>query len=160
VLLPDLTHRGTGRLRQIWILFVVPVLVLIVLVAVWSPQASSGNAGLFTAVAGVVAVIDFGSVFWIRGVGTAAILQAESNAEIRDAYLRRMILACAFATVPPILAFSFAVLVGTTTVFYVIAAVSLVLLVVAGPRKGDIARLDNRMVGAGRPFRVAAALDV
>ena len=73
---------------------------------------------------------------------------------------RSMILACAFATVPPLLAFSFAVLVGTTTVFYVIAAVSLVLLVVAGPRNGDIARLDDRMVDAGRPFRVAAALDV
>ena len=160
VLLPDLTHHGTGRFRQIWVLFVVPVLVLVVVAAVWSPQTSSGNAGLFTAVAGAVAVIDFGSVFWIRHVGTAAILQAESNAEIRDAYLRRMILACAFATVPPILAFSFAVLVGTTTVFYVIAAVSLVLLVVAGPRNGDITRLDDRMVDAGRPFRVAAALDV
>ena len=158
--LPDLTRRGTRRLRGIWVLFVIPVLVAIVIVAVSAPEASNGSTGLFGAVAGLVAVIDFGSVFWMRSVGAAAILEAESNAEIRDAYLRRMTLACAFATVPPILAFAFAIVVGTTTIFFVIAAASLVLLVFSGPRAGDIARLDDRMVDAGRPFRVAAALDV
>ena len=127
---------------------------------VWATQTSSDSAGLFATVVGLVAVIDFGSVFWIRRVGTAAILGAESNAEIRDAYLRRMILASAFATVPSILAFAFAISVGTTTIFYVIAGASLVLLVFAGPRAGDLARLDDRMVDAGRPFRVAAALDM
>ncbi len=159
VLLPDLTRHGTRRLRQIWALLVIPVLVVIVIVAVSAPQASSGSTGLFAAVAGLVAVIDFGSVFWMRNVGSAAILAAESNADIRDAYVRRMTLACAFATVPSILAFAFAILVGTTTVFFVIAAASLVLLVFSGPRAGDIARLDDQMVDAGRPFRVAAALD-
>lgn len=158
--LPDLTHRGTRRLRQIWVLFVVPVLAMIVVVVISTPKSSSSADGLFAAVAGLVAVIDFGSVFWIRHVGRSAILGAESNAEIRDAYLRRMILACAFATVPAVLAFAFAIVVGTTLVFFVIAAASLVLLVRAGPWAGDIARLDDRMVDAGRPFRVAAALDV
>ena len=158
--LPDLTRHGTRRLRQIWVLFVIPVLVVIAVAAVWAPQTSSGSTALFATVAGLVAVIDFGSVFWIRHVGTAAILGADSNAEIRDAYLRRMILACAFATVPSILAFAFAISVGTTTIFYAIAAASLVLLVFAGPRAGDLARLDDRMVDAGRPFRVAAALNV
>ena len=160
VLLPDLTRHGSRRLRQIWILFVIPVLVEISVVAVWAPQSSSESTGLFAAVAGLVAVIDFAAVFWIRSVGTAAILGAESNAEIRDAYLRRMILACAFATVPSILAFAFAIAVGTTTILYVIAGASLVLLVFVGPRAGDLARLDDRMVDAGRPFRVAAALDM
>lgn len=159
VSLPDLTRPGTRRLRQIWVLLVVPVLVLTAIVAIAAPRASSDNTGLFAAIVGLVAVIDFGSVFWIRRVGTAAILGAESNAEIRDAYLRRMILSCAFATVPPLLAFAFALAVGTTTIFFVVAAVSLFLLVVAGPRTRDIARLDDRMVDAGRPFRVAAALD-
>jgi len=159
VLLPDLAGRGTRRLQGIWVLFVVPVLVAIAIVAVVAPNPSNGNIGLFGAVASLVAVIDFGSVFWMRNVGSAAILAAESNADIRDAYVRRMTLACAFATVPSILAFAFAILVGTTTVFFVIAAASLVLLVFSGPRAGDIARLDDQMVDAGRPFRVAAALD-
>lgn len=160
MLLPDVTGHGISRLRRIWVLFVIPVLGVIAVVVVWSPQTSTGSTGLFAAVAGVVAVIDFGSIFWIRSVGTAAILGAESNPEIRDAYLRRMILACAFATVPSILAFAFALSVGMTTIFLVIAAASLALLVFAGPRAGDFARLDDRMVDAGRPFRVAAALDV
>lgn len=159
VSLPDLARHGTRRLKQIWALFVTPVLVVITIVAIGTPHASSGNAGLFVAVAGLVAAVDFGSVFWIRNVGAAAILGAESNAEIRDAYLRRMILACAFATVPALLAFAFAIVVGTTTIFYAIAAASLVLLVLAAPRSGDLARLDDRMVDAGRPFRVSAAFD-
>ena len=160
VSLPDLTRHGTRRLQQIWVLFVIPVFVVIIIVVVAAPQASTGNGGLFGAVAGLVALIDFGSVFWMRNVGADAILGAESNAEIRDAYLRRMTLACAFATVPPLLAFAFAIVVGTTTIFFVIAAASVALLVFAGPRAGDIARLDDRMVEAGRPFRVAAALDI
>jgi hypothetical protein len=159
VSLPDITSRGTRRLRQIWVLFVVPVLVVIVIAAIGAPFPSSANTGLFGAVVGLVAVVDFGSVFWMRATGAAAILTAESNGEIRDAYLRRMTLACAFATAPSILAFAFAIMVGTTTIFFVIAAGSLVLLTLAAPRPGDIARLDDRMVDAGRPFRVAAALD-
>ena len=137
-----------------------PVLAVIPVVVIAAPKSSGGSTGLFAVVVGLVAVIDFGAVFWIRNVGTGAILRAESNAEIRDAYLRRMILACAFATTPSILAFAFAIVAGTTTAFFVIGAASLVLLVFAGPRAGDIARLDDRMVAAGRPFRVAAALDV
>ena len=158
--LPDVTRHGTRRLRQIWVLFVVPVLVAIALVVVATPPPSSGNTGLFALIVSVVAVIDFAAVFWIRSVGAGAILAAESNAEIRDAYLRRMVLSCAFATAPPILACAFAIVAGTTTAFFAVAATSLVLLVLAGPRAGDIARLDDRMVDAGRPFRVAAALDV
>lgn len=157
--LPDIASHGTWRLQQIWVLFVVPVLVVILIVAIGAPPPSSANTGLFGAVAGLVAVVDFGSVFWMRATGAAAILTAESNAEIRDAYLRRMTLACAFAIVPTLLAFAFAIVVGTTTVFFVIAVVSLVLLVFAAPRSGDIAHLDSRMVDAGRPFRVSAALD-
>lgn len=160
VSLPDLTRHGTRRLRQIWVLFVIPVLAVIAIVVVSAPEASSGSSALFGVIAGLVAVIDFGSVFWMRSIGAAAILGGESNAEIRDAYLRRMTLSCAFATVPALLAFAFTIVVGTSTIFFVIAAASVALLVFAGPRAGDIARLDDRMVDAGRPFRVAAALDV
>ena len=104
-------------------LFVIPVLAAIAVVVVAAPQPSGGGTGLFVLVVGLVAVIDFAAVFWIRSVGTGAILGAESNAEIRDAYLRRMILACAFATVPAVLAFAFAIVVGTTLVFFVIAPI-------------------------------------
>ena len=157
--LPDLAHRGTRRLQRTWVLFVLPVLIVIAAVAIAWPQSASTNAGLFAMIAGVVALIDFGSVFWIRSVGADAVLSAESNAEIRDAYARRMVLACAFATIPPLLAFAFVVVAGTTTVFFIIAVISLVLLTLAGPRRGDIGVLDDRMVKNGRPFRVAAALD-
>jgi len=110
-------------------------------------------------IAAVVALIDFGSVFWIRSVGTGAILAADSNAEIRAAYSRRLQLACSFAAIPSLLAFTFVIVAGTTMTFFVIAVVSLGLLAFAGPRRRDIDVLDDRMVAAGRPFRVAAALD-
>lgn len=157
--LPDVTHRGTRRLQGMWVLFVLPVVIVITIVAIASPQSASANAGLFTAIAGVVALIDFGSLFWIRSVGTDAVLSAQSNAEIRAAYTRRMVLACACATIPPLLAFAFAMVAGTTTAFFVIAAISLILLALAAPRRGDIDVLDDRMIEAGRPFRVAATLD-
>ncbi len=142
-----------------WVLFVLPVVIAIAIVAIASPRSAGANAGLFTVVAGLVALIDFGSLFWIRSIGADAILSAESNAEIRDAYTRRMVLACAFATIPPLLAFAFVLVARTTTAFFIIAATSLVLLALAGPRRRDIDALDDRMVEAGRPFRVAAALD-
>jgi hypothetical protein len=135
------------------------VVVVIALVVFGRPGTSSGSSGLFSGVAVLFAVIDFGSALWIHNVGSAAILNAESNAVIRDAYLRRMTLACAFATVPALLAFVFVIVAGTTMAFFVVAAASLVLLVFVGPRAGDIADLDDRMVEAGRPFRVSAALD-
>jgi len=159
VLLPDLAHRGTHRLQTIWGLFAVPVLVVIALVAIGGPHPPSTNVSLFAAIAGVVALIDFGSLFWIRGVGAGAVLAADSNAEIRDAYSHRMVMACSFAAIPSLLAFTFVIVAGTTTAFYLISAASLGLLVFAGPRRADIESLDDRMVEAGRPFRVAAALD-
>ena len=157
--LPDLAHRGTHRLQRAWGLFVLPVLVVIAVVAIGGPHPQSSNASLFAAIVGVVALIDFGSLFWIRAVGTSAVLAAESNAEIREAYSRRMVLACSFAAIPSLLAFTFVIVAGTTTAFFGITVASLGLLVFAGPRRGDIEVLDDRMVEAGRPFRVAAALD-
>ena len=61
MLFPDLAHRGTHRLQTIWGLFAVPVLVVIALVAFGGPHPASTNASLFAAIAGVVALIDFGS---------------------------------------------------------------------------------------------------
>lgn len=157
--LPDLAHRGIRRLQGVWGLFVAPVPVVMAIVAIGRPDPESTNATLFATIAGLVALVDFGSVFWIRSVGAGAILDADSNDEIREAYSRRMVLACSFAAIPSLLAFTFVIVAGTTTAFFIIAAISLGLLGLAGPRRGDIAALDDRMVEAGRPFRVAAALD-
>lgn len=159
VSLPDVDHRGISRLRLIWGGFIAVVLIGIGIVGVGAPWPSNDVGPLFSVIIGVLVVIDFGSVFWFRRIGTQAILSAESNAEIRDAYTRRMVLAFAFAMIPPLLAFTFVLVAGTTTVFFIIAVASLVLLALAGPRRGDIDVLDDHMVEAGRPFRVAAALD-
>lgn len=159
MLLPDLAHRGTRRLQRVWALFVAPVVVVIAIVALGGPHPRSANATLFVSIAALVALIDFGSMFWIRSVGTEAVLAADSNAEIREAYGRRMLLACSFAAIPTLLAFTFVIVAGTSTTFFIIAAASLGMLAFAGPRRGDIDMLDDRMVEAGRPFRVAAALD-
>lgn len=58
-----------------------------------------------------------------------------------------------------LIAFTFVLVAGSTTVFPIIAVASFVLLALAGPRRGDIYVLDDHMVEAGRPFRVAAVLD-
>lgn len=157
--LPDLAHRGIRRLTRIWGLFVAPVLLVIAVVAIGGPHPQSANAAVLAAIAGLVALIDFAAVFWIRSVGAGAIVAVDSNDEIREAYGRRMVLACSFAAIPSLLAFTFVIVAGTTTAFFIITAGSLGLLALAGPRAGDIDRLDDRMIEAGRPFRVAAALD-
>ena len=56
VLLPDLTHHGTGRFRQIWVLFAVPVLALVVMwylqqtmkreAASWDAKGAASPRGL------------------------------------------------------------------------------------------------------------------
>jgi hypothetical protein len=159
VSLPDVDHRGISRLRLIWGGFIAVVLIGTGIVVVGVPWPSNDLGPLFSVIIGVLVVIDFGSVFWFRRIGAQAILSAESNDEIRDAYTRRMVLACAIAMTPPLLAFTFVLVAGTTTVFFIIAVASFVLLALAGPRRGDIDVLDDHMVEAGRPFRVAAALD-
>jgi cell division protein FtsW (lipid II flippase) len=159
VLFPDIDRRGTRRLRWIWAFFVASVVVAIALVVIVAPSQSDGSAAWVTGVVVLAAIVDFAGVFWIRWVGVEAILSLDSNDEIRDAYLRRMVLSCAFAVAPALLAFAFVFAAGTTVVFYVVAAAALVLLLHAGPRSRDIERLDEWMVDAGRSFRVSAALD-
>lgn len=156
---PDIDRRGTRRLGWIWALFVAPVVAAIALVVVVAPSQSDGSAAWFTVVVVLAAVVDFAGVFWIRWVGAEAILSLDSNDEIRVAYLRRMVLSCAFAVTPALLAFAFVFAAGTTEVFLGVAAAALLLLAYAGPRSGDIELLDDRMVDAGRSFRVSAALD-
>jgi len=156
---PDVGHRGTQRLRRIWALFVAPVVVAIAIVAIGLLPPSNETTTWFAVIVVSAAVVDFAGVFWIRRVGGEAILSLDSNNEIRDAYLRRMVLACAFAVAPALLAFAFVFAAGTTEVFYIVALASLALLAYAGPRSADIEELDDRMVGAGRSFRVSAALD-
>lgn len=142
-----------------WGGFVAVVLLGIGVVAVAAPWPSNDVASLFTAIIGVLAVIDFGSVFWIRSVGAAAILTADSNDDIRRAYARRMLLACAFSITPAFLAFVFVLVAGTTKAFYAVSVLALVVLVISAPRRADIDRLDGLMIDEGRPFRVSAALD-
>jgi F0F1-type ATP synthase membrane subunit c/vacuolar-type H+-ATPase subunit K len=156
---PDIGHRGTQRLRLTWALFVAPVVVAIAVVAIAEPPPADGTTTWFTVIVVSAAIVDFAGAFWIRRVGAEAILALDSNDAIRDGYYRRMVLACAFVVTPALLAFAFAFTVGTTVVFYLVAAAALVLLAYAGPRRGDIELLDDRMVDAGRSFRVSAALD-
>ena len=157
--LPDVDHRGISRLRLIWGGFVAVVLIGIGIVVVGAPWPSNDLGPLFSVIIGVLVVIDFGSVFWFRNVGSAAIVKAESNDDIRTAYGRRMLLACAFSITPAFAAFVVVLVAGTTKVFYVVAVLALVALTVSGPRRADIERLDERMIDAGRPFRASAALD-
>ncbi len=156
---PDIDHRGTQRLRRIWTLFMAPVVAAIAIVVIAAPPPADEPTTWFAVIVVSAAIVDFAGVVWIRRVGGEAILSLDSNNEIRDAYLRRMVLACAFAVAPALLAFAFAFTAGTTVVFYIVALAALVLLAYAGPRSADIAELDDRMVDAGRSFRVSAALD-
>ena len=156
---PDIDHRGTRRLRWIWAFFVAPVVVAIALVVIVAPSQSGGRAVWVTVIVVLAAIVDFSGVFWIRWVGAEAILSLDSNDEIRAAYLHRMVLSCAFAVAPALLAFAFVFATGAREVFYGVAVAALLLLAYAGPRVGDIELLDDRMVEAGRSFRVSAALD-
>ncbi len=159
VSLPDVDHRGVTRLRLIWGGFVFVVLIEIGIVVFGAPWPENDWGPLFTVIVGVLAVLDFGSVFWFRSVGAAAILRAESNDEIREAYARRMLLACAFSITPVFVAFVFVLVAGTTETFYIVAVLAFVALFASGPRRADIERLDERMIDAGRPFRASAALN-
>ncbi len=136
-----------------------PVVAAIAIVVIAAPPPADEPTTWFAVIVVSAAIVDFAGVVWIRRVGGEAILSLDSNNEIRDAYLRRMVLACAFAVAPALLAFAFAFTAGTTVVFYIVALAALVLLAYAGPRSADIAELDDRMVDAGRSFRVSAALD-
>ena len=91
---------------------------------------------------GLLAVVDFGSVAWFRRTGEAAILEAESNDEIRVAYARRMLLASGFSITPAFAAFVLVLVTGVTTVFFIVSVLALVALLVSGPRRADIERLD------------------
>ncbi|MEA3503085.1 MAG: hypothetical protein U9R47_09950 [Actinomycetota bacterium] len=142
-----------------WGGFIVVVSVGVGIVVFGAPWPENDLGPLLIVIIGVVAVVDFGSVFWLRSMGEAAILKAESNDDIRRAYARRMLLACSFSITPAFVAFVFVLVAGTTAAFYIVAVLALVALVISGPRRIDIERLDERMIDAGRPFRASAALD-
>ena len=159
VSLPDVDHRGISRLRLIWGGFPLAVLLGILVVVFGAPWPESDLGSLFVVLVGLLAVVDFGSVAWFRRTGEAAILEAESNDEIRVAYARRMLLASGFSITPAFAAFVLVLVTGVTTVFFIVSVLALVALLISGPRRADIERLDERMIDAGRPFRVSAALD-
>ncbi len=159
VSLPDVGHRGLGRLRSIWGGFVAAVLFGVLVVVFGAPWPESDSGPLFAVIVGLLAVADFGSVAWFRRAGATAILEAESNDDIRTAYVRRMLLACGFSVTPAFAAFVLVLAVGMTRVFFAVSLLALGALIVSGPRRVDIERLDERMIDAGRPFRVSAALD-
>jgi len=159
VSLPDVDHRGISRLRLIWGGFVLAVLLGILVVVFGAPWPESDLGSLVVVIIGLLGVVDFASVPWFRRMGEAAILEAESNDEIRSAYARRMLLASGFSITPAFAAFVLVLVTGVTMVFFIVSVLALVALLVSGPRRADIERLDERMIDAGRPFRVSAALD-
>ncbi len=142
-----------------WGGFVVAVLIGILVVVFGAPWPENDSGPLFGVIIGFLALADLGSAFWFRTMGVAAIMNAESNDDIREAYARRMFLACGFSITPAFAAFVLVLATGATTVFLVVSVLALVALVVSGPRRSDIDQLDERMIAAGRPFRVSAALD-
>jgi hypothetical protein len=159
VSLPDVDHRGISRLRLIWGGFVAVVMLGIGVVVYGAPWPENDSGPLFAVVVGLLAVIDFGAVAWFRRIGAVAILGADSNDDIRRAYARRMVLACGFSLAPVLAAFVLVLVAGVTSLFLVVSGVAVAALVVSGPRRSDIERLDEEMIDAGHPFRVSAALD-
>jgi hypothetical protein len=138
---------------------IVAVLIGTLVVVSGAPWPKNDSGPMFGVIIGFLALAHFVSVFWFRRMGVAAILNAESNEDIRKAYARRLFLACGFSITPAFAAFVLVLATGATTALFVVSVLALVALVVSGPRRADIDQLDERMIDAGRPFRVSAALD-
>ena len=142
-----------------WGGFAAIVLLGVLVVVLGAPWPENDLSPLLAVIVGLLTLVDLGSVAWFRKIGATAILEAESNEDIRDAYARRMLLACGFSVTPAFAAFVLVFVAGMTSLFFIVSGLALVALVVSGPRRSDIDLLDEKMIDAGRPFRVSAALD-
>ncbi len=136
------------------------VLVIAAVVIVTAEPEASGDPPPF--LVGVLigfTVVSLTAMIWFRILGGAAVLDARSNAEIRTAYTRRMVVTSTLAITPALAGFALALATGHVGLFYGTFLVSIAALVFVAPRKGDAEALDRAMIRRGRPFRVSAAIE-
>ena len=142
-----------------WAVFVVVLLIAAMIVTGADPVGDGDPSPFLVVVVVGFTTFSLGSMLWYRTLGSAALLRAESNEEIRQAYTRRMMVCSTFALLPMLLGFALAVATGHVDLFFGTFLISLIALIYAAPRKRDTDRLDRAMIRRGRPFRVSAAIE-
>lgn len=147
------------QLRVVWLVFfgALGVMAITTWLLGGNDDEVAGPAVLL--VIGLVAVADLGAMVWFRRMGDAALLTAETNGEVRAVYTRRFVLGATMAISPGVIAFAISLAFGDVPPFVIGALVSILALAYAGPREADIRAGDAALLGAGRPFRLSAALD-
>jgi len=139
--------------------FVVVLLIAAMIVTGADPVGDGDPSPFLVVVVVGFTTFSLGSMLWYRTLGSAALLRAESNEEIRQAYTRRMMVCSTFALLPMLLGFALAVATGHVDLFFGTFLISLIALIYAAPRKRDTDQLDRAMIRRGRPFRVSAAIE-
>lgn len=142
-----------------WAVFVVALLVAAMIVVGADPQGDGDASSFLVLVVVGFTAFSLGAMLWYRTLGSAALLRADSNEEIRQAYTRRMMVSSTFALLPMLLGFALALATGHVDLFYGTFLISLIALIYAAPRKRDTDRLDRAMIRRSRPFRVSAAIE-
>lgn len=147
-----------SQLRAVW-LGLFGVLALMAGTA-WLLDADGEGAGAAVLlVIALVTAVDLGAMIWFRRMGDAALLTAETNGELRAIYTRRFVLGATMAVSPAAIGFALALAFGDVVPVSVAVVASAFALGYAGPREADIRAGDAALLGAGRPFRLSAALD-
>jgi len=139
--------------------FVVVLLIAAMIVTGADPVGDGDPSPFLVVVVVGFTTFSLGSMLWYRTLGSAALLRAESNEEIRQAYTRRMMVCSTFALLPMLLGFALALATGHVDLFFGTFLISLIALIYAAPRKRDTDQLDRAMIRRGRPFRVSAAIE-
>ena len=139
--------------------FVVVLLIAAMIVTGADPVGDGDPSPFLVVVVVGFTTFSLGSMLWYRTLGSAALLRAESNEEIRQAYTLRMMACSTFAVLPMLLGFALALATGHVDLFFGTFLISLIALIYAAPRKRDTDRLDRAMIRRGRPFRVSAAIE-
>ena len=142
-----------------WAVFVVVLLIAAMIVTGADPVGDGDPSPFLVVVVVGFTTFSLGSMLWYRTLGSAALLRAESNEEIRQAYTRRMMVCSTFALLPMLLGFALALATGHVDLFFGTFLISLIALIYAAPRKRDTDQLDRVMIRRGRPFRVSAAIE-
>ncbi len=142
-----------------WAVFVVVLLIAAMIVTGADPVGDGDPSPFLVVVVVGFTTFSLGSMLWYRTLGSAALLRAESNEEIRQAYTRRMMVCSTFALLPMLLGFALALATGHVDLFFGTFLISLIALTYTAPRKRDTDQLDRAMIRRGRPFRVSAAIE-
>ncbi len=142
-----------------WAVFVIALFIAAMIVVGADPQGDDDPSPFLVLVVVGFTAFSLGAMLWYRTLGSAALLSAESNEEIRQAYTRRMMVSSTFALLPTLLGFALSLATGHVDLFYGTFLISLIALIYTAPRKRDTDRLDRAMIRRNRPFRVSAAIE-